>query len=367
MDRTYLAIDRSAIRNNILSVSKSLGKDVKIMCLVKADAYGHGAVGVAKSCADIVDYFGVATVDEGVELRQNGIVNPILVIGDAPPCKYLCALEYGLQLTVHSLCGAVELNCYCKSVGKTAPVHIAIDSGMGRIGFLCDEIDQVKKVFAMRNLHIKGIFSHFSKADENDKTYTRIQNANFLSVVERLSQDGCDVGIRHIANSAAVLDLPDFAYGMVRMGIMTYGLYPSIDVSKSIILSPALSWYARICHIKTLPKGSPVGYGGDFVTPAKTSVATLSVGYGDGYPRALSNKGCVLIGGQKAPIIGRICMDQTMVDITHIGGIKVGDSAVLIGKQGDLSITAEDVAEWANTVNYEIICGISHRVLRKFI
>ena len=355
MDRTYISIDKSAIRNNILKVLDRVGKSVKIMCVVKADGYGHGAVGVEKSCENIVDYFGVATVDEGVQLRQNGIINPILIVGDAPPCKFQSALEYGLQLTVHSLRSAAELDCYCKSIGKKADVHIALDSGMGRIGFLLDEFALVENVFMLKNLRIKGIFSHFSKADELDKTYTHIQYTKFSSFVERLTDAGYDVGLRHIANSAAILDLPNCACDMVRMGIMTYGLYPSIDVSKALTLTPALSWYARISHIKTLKKGSAVSYGGDFVTKSSTVVATLSVGYGDGYPRALSSKGYVLIGGEKAPILGRICMDQTMVDITHIRGVKIGDCAVLIGKQGNLSITANDLARWANTVNYEII------------
>ncbi|MCI9291282.1 MAG: alanine racemase [Clostridia bacterium] len=365
--RTYLIIDKSAIRRNISAAAYKLGKDVKIMCLVKADAYGHGAISVAKCCADIVDYFGVATVGEGVQLRRSGIDLPILIVGDAPPRSFEDAVKYSLQLTVHSLQCAQSIDSFCKSRGASARVHIAIDSGMGRIGFLPGELSDIRQVFALKNLRVAGIFSHLSKADELDKSYSHMQIKQFTDVVSLLQKDGYDVGLRHIANSAAILDMTVGGCDMARMGIMTYGLYPSLCVDRSADLAPAMSWYARISHIKTLPKGMAVSYGGDFVTKRATAVATLSVGYGDGYPRALSNKGHVLVRGRKAQIIGRICMDQTMIDVTDIPGVNVGDVAVLIGSQGDLSVTAEDIASWADTINYEIVCGISRRVPRLYV
>lgn len=365
-DRTYLTIDIEALRHNISLVRDKVGKSVKIMCVVKANAYGHGAVEVAKHCCDFVDYFGVATIDEGIELRERGICLPVLVVGDTPSCRYADALDYDISLTLHSYETATSLNDFCKLENKLAKVHLAVDSGMGRIGFLPSEIDKAVEVCRLKNIRIEGVFTHFAKADSSDKTYTDMQMSLFDNFVSELRKNCIDVGIRHVANSASILDSPQYNCDMVRMGIITYGLFPSKDVSR-VNLRPVMSWRTHIVHIKTLPKGRSVSYGGDFVTKRDTIVATLAVGYGDGYPRALSDKGYAIVNGKKAPIIGRICMDQTMIDVTDIEGVKVGDIVVLMGSQGEETISADDIAKLAGTINYEIVCGIAPRVPRIFV
>ena len=365
-DRTFALIDVSALRHNIAIARDKVGEDVKILCLVKANAYGHGAVEVAKYCEDLIDYLGVATVDEGIELRQNGVKLPILAVGDVAKERYKDAVDFDIELSVHNFDIAKSLNDFCKDIGKIAKVHIAVDTGMGRIGFLPSEVERAAEVCNLECLEIKGIFTHFAKADEKDKAYTYMQKRIFDEFVESMERVGADVGLRHVANSASILDLPQFNYDMVRMGIMTYGLFPSDDVDTTVDLRPAMSIYSHITHIKKLPKGCGISYGCDFVTKRDTVVATIGVGYGDGYPRALSNKGYVLVGGQKAPILGRVCMDQTMIDVSHIADVKVGDIVTLIGKNKDLSITMGDIAKLSGTINYEIVCSIAPRVPRVY-
>ena len=365
-DRTYINIDVSALRHNIKLAKNKVGKGVKIMSLVKANAYGHGAVEVAKYCKDLLDYLGVATVDEGIELRKAGIDLPILVVGDVAQCRYADAIDFDIELAIHSHDSAVTLNEFCKSIGKRAKVHIAVDTGMGRIGFLPDEVNEAISVCRLNNLEIKGIFTHFAKADEVDKSYTRNQKRLFDEFVESMKRAGADAGLRHVSNSASVLDMPEFGCDMVRMGIMTYGLSPSSDV-KCDDLQVAMSMYTHIVHIKTLPKGCAVSYGGQYVTRRDTVVATIGVGYGDGYPRALSDKGFVLVRGRRAPIIGRICMDQTMIDVTRIDGAGVGDIVTLVGRDGDELITADEIATLTGTINYEIVCGFAPRVPRVYV
>ncbi|MDE6372311.1 MAG: alanine racemase [Clostridia bacterium] len=364
-DRTYVEIDVKALRHNICIARDKVGNDVKIMCLVKANAYGHGAVAVAKYCQDLLDYFGVATIDEGMQLRQNGVDLPILIVGDIAKSRYEDAIDFDIDITAHSLECATSLNEFCKSVGKSAKVHIAIDTGMGRIGFLPEEVDQAVEVCSLDNLEIKGIFTHFAKADEVDKSYTYMQKRKFDEFVERIKRKGADVGLRHVANSASILDVGYCNCDMVRMGVMTYGLSPS-PVVNGKSLRPAMSWHSHIVHIKSLPKGRYVSYGGDYVTQDETLVATVAVGYGDGYPRVLSGRSSVLVNGQRAPVIGRICMDQMMIDVTHIEDAKVGDIVTLMGRQGSQTISAEELAGLAGTINYEIVCGIAQRVPRVY-
>ena len=349
-DRTYLEIDVNALRHNIKLVRAKVGSDVKILCLVKADAYGHGAVAVAKYCEDLIDYLGVATVDEGMGLRKSGARLPILVVGDVAKSRYADAVEFDLEITAHCLDVAKSLDAYCKSKNKIAKVHIAVDTGMGRIGFLPDEVDRAVEVCRLSNICVKGIFTHFAKADEYDKSYTRMQKNLFDKYVESMKVAGVDVGLRHIANSASILDMPSNNYDMVRMGIMTYGLFPSADVDTTADLRPVMSMHTHVIHIKQLPKGSSVSYGGDFITKRDTVVATIAVGYGDGYPRALSGKGYTLVRGKRAPIIGRICMDQTMIDVTDIQDVKVGDVVTLLGCQGNEKITADDIHKLEQTI-----------------
>ncbi|MDE7348253.1 MAG: alanine racemase [Clostridia bacterium] len=358
-------MDVGALRHNIRIARDRVGKDVKIMCLVKADAYGHGAVAVAKYCRDLLDYLGVATIDEGIELRQNGVDLPILVVGDVAKSRYEDAIDCDIEMTVHSLECAHTLNDFCKTVGKRAKVHIAVDTGMGRIGFLPCEVNEAIKACAFDNLEIKGVFTHFAKADEVDKSYTYEQKRAFDAFVEGMKKEGAQVGLRHVANSASILDVEHCNCDMVRMGIMTYGLSPSSAV-RGDALRPAMSWYSHIIHVKTLPKGCGVSYGGEYITSKDTVVATVAVGYGDGYPRALSGRSHVLVNGQRAPVIGRICMDQMMIDVTHIESAKVGDLVTLMGRQGSQIISAEELAELAGTINYEIVCGIAPRAPRVY-
>ncbi|MDE6473932.1 MAG: alanine racemase [Clostridia bacterium] len=365
-DRTYVEIDVEALRHNIQIARDKVGDGVKIMCLVKANAYGHGAVAVTKYCQDLIDYLGVATVDEGIELRQSGVALPILIVGDIARSRYKDAIDYDIEVTAHSLECARWLNDFCKTVGKRIKTHIAVDTGMGRIGFLPEEVNQAVEVCRLGNLEIKGVFTHFSKADETDKSYTYMQKRLFDEFVERLKREGADVGLRHVANSASILDVENCNCDMVRMGVMTYGLSP-LSAVKCQDLRPAMSWYSYIAHIKTLPKGHCISYGGDYITRDDTVVATVAVGYGDGYPRALSGKSCVLVKGEKAPVIGRICMDQMMIDITHIDGVKVGDKVTLMGKNANQVISAEELADLAGTINYEIVCSIAPRVPRVYV
>ena len=365
-DRTYLEIDVEALRHNIRIARQRVGKGVKIMCLVKANAYGHGAVAVAKYCQDMLDYLGVATVDEGIELRQNGIYLPILIVGDVAKSRFQDAIDFDIEVTAHSLECATLLNDFCKSIGRKAKAHIAVDTGMGRIGFLPDEVNQAAEVCRLDNLEIKGIFTHFAKADEVDKSYTYMQKRTFDRFVESMKREGADVGLRHVANSASILDIPCCNYDMARMGVMTYGLCPSSAVQGKD-LRPAMSWHTHIIHIKKLQKGSRVSYGGEYITAGDTVVATVAVGYGDGYPRALSGKSCVIVNGQRAPVIGRICMDQMMIDISRIDDVKVGDKVTLMGKDGSQIISADELAGLAKTINYEIVCGIAPRVPRVYV
>lgn len=365
-DRTYVEIDVEALRHNIIIARDKVGNDVKIMCLVKANAYGHGATAVTKYFQDLIDFLGVATIDEGIELRQNGVDLPILIVGDIAKSRFKDAIDYDMEVTVHSLECALLLNDFCESEARLAKVHIAVDTGMGRIGFLPEEVNQAVEVCRLGNLEIKGIFTHFAKADEVDKSYTFMQKRLFDDFVDRLMREGAVVGLRHVANSASILDVEDCNCDMVRMGVMTYGLSPSSDV-KCKDLRPAMSWYSHIAHIKTLPKGRRISYGGDYITRDDTVVATVAVGYGDGYPRLLSGKSCVLVKGERAPVIGRVCMDQMMIDITHIKGVNVGDKVTLMGKDGNQIIFAEELADLAGTINYEIVCGIAPRVPRVYV
>ncbi|MDE6188777.1 MAG: alanine racemase [Clostridia bacterium] len=361
--RTYCQIDLQALRSNIVKIKSLLSHSTKLAFVVKANAYSHGAVEVAKACEDLVDFFGVATAEEGAELRKNGLNLPILILGATLPNDFNLLTEYDLQATVYSLESAILLNSYCEQNFVKAKVHLAVDTGMGRIGFLPNEKDLALKAAALANLNIEGIFTHFACADSKDKTFTKLQTERFEDFIAYLKKSGVNIPLVHASNSAGVLD-GGYSYGMVRCGLIAYGLYPSQEVEKKIELAPALSWHTLITHIKTLSKGSSVSYGATFVAEREVKVATLSVGYADGYPRILSGKASVLVKGKRAKIIGRICMDQMMIDVTDIDGVNVFDEVTLIGSQGEERISAEELADLANTINYEILCGILRSPLR---
>ncbi len=377
--RVYVNVDLGAICANVQAAMDKVGPNVNMMAVIKTDGYGHGAVPIARALNKIGVYaYAIATIDEAVELRGAGIENPLLILGHVFEDDIEAALKYDVTLTVFATENARAISTIAGKAGKTAKVHIKIDTGMGRLGFLPGEesAKEIAEIFAMPNIEVEGIFSHFATADETDKTFACEQAKKYDDFVNLLESRGMKFAIKHLCNSAGIIDLSDndgtmasdVKYNMVRSGIMTYGLYPSEEVSKeSVRLSPALSLISHVAFVKEVDSGFAVSYGATYVTDGKTKIATIPVGYGDGYPRSLSNKGRVLIGGEYAPIIGRVCMDQFMVDVTNIPNVKQGDEVVLVGSQGDRNISVEEVADLAGSFNYEFVCGINKRVPRVYI
>lgn len=367
--RAYAEIDLDAINENVLQVKHAIKDNVKVMAVIKADGYGHGAVPVAKSLHEIgVDAFAVAIIDEGIVLRKHGIQSPILILGYTSPYQFGELVQYGLTQTVFRYEMAEKISEFAVLLGKTAKIHIKLDTGMSRIGFKDDDesIETIKKIKKLPNLEVEGIFTHFACADEKDKTSANRQFERYMNFVDKLEQAGISIPVKHVSNSASIIDLEDFQLDMVRSGIMTYGLYPSEEVRKDKIkLRPALSFKSHIIYIKELEEGIGISYGSTFITKRKSKIATIPVGYADGYPRALSSKGRVLIRGQYAPIVGRICMDQFMVDVTDIEGVEELDDVILVGRDGDRCITVEEVAG-EHSFNYEFICGLTRRVPRVY-
>ena len=353
--RIYAEINLDNICDNIKEARKNIQKDTKIMAIIKADAYGHGAVPVAKVLNPLVDAYGIAIAEEGVELRRAGITKPILILGYTPEKMYDMILQYDLMPTVCDYIMAEKLSAKAMEYNKIVKVHMKLDTGMSRIGFMPEEesVKTIVEISKLPNLELDGIFSHFAKADEKDKTFSKEQLRKFRIITDAIEQAGVKIPTKHISNSAGIMELPEANLDMVRSGIATYGLYPSEEVQKEKLpLKAAMSIYAYITMVKELEAGVPVGYGGTYVTTKKTRVATIPAGYGDGYPRALSNQGRVLVHGQYAPIIGRVCMDQFMVDVTHIDDVKTGDRAVLVGKEGDKEITLEEIGNIYTSGDY---------------
>ncbi len=363
--RSYCLIDTDALIANARFLKSKLRPDAKFMCVVKANAYGHGAVEIARRCEEVADYFGVATVEEGVELRKNGIKIPILALGNVPPCDYKKIIKFDIDATVFSSESARLLDAYCKNCNVKAKAHIAVDTGMGRIGFTSDEKKQAYDAVMRENLIVKGMFTHFACADGEDGGYTLEQIKKFDDYIDFFKSKDVDIPLVHASNSAAILS-GYRKYSMARAGIALYGLDPASAVDNNIRLRPVMSWHTNVVHIKRLKKGESVSYGRAYVAAEQRIIATLPIGYADGYPRILSNKAYVLIRGKRAPIVGRICMDQTMVDVTDIDGVRLYDDVVLIGKQGEEVISAELLGAYAQSVNYEIVCSVSGRVKRYY-
>lgn len=339
------------------------------MAVIKADGYGHGAIEVGSFLEDRVDYFAVATIEEAIELRQSGIHLPILILGYTSPSQYPDIVEYDITQTIYNLETAEALSRCAAHHDKKAKIHIALETGMNRIGFKVNEesVSAVGKIMNMDNVVVEGLFTHFSCADEEDKSYTRIQMKRYDEFLKMLGDRNINIPLKHICNSAGIMEFGDHRFDMVRSGIITYGLYPSEEVDKnSIKLIPALEWKSHVINISEVGSGCGISYGKTYVTQGKTRIATVSVGYADGYMRALSSKAKVLVHGQYAPIIGRICMDQMMVDITHIDNVKIEDEVTLIGRDGENRITVEQLAEMAGSFNYEFVCGIGKRVKRVY-
>ncbi len=368
--RCWAEISLSAIGHNIEEVRKRLAPGVRLLAVIKADAYGHGAVRVGKYLEDRVNYFAVATLEEAVELRENGIRLPILILGYTSPSQYEDLVAFDITQTIYSRETAELLNREAANQGKRAGIHIALDTGMTRIGFQVTEedADVIADIGRLPHLKMEGLFTHFACADQKDKTYCSGQLEKFNRMVRMLEERKVEIPLKHVCNSAGIMEFDDFRYDMVRSGIVTYGMYPSEEVRKERLdLIPALEWKSRVIHVKEVGNGLGVSYGATYVThEGRTRIATVSAGYADGYPRALSSKGRVLIHGQYAPILGRVCMDQFMVDVSGIPDVRVEDVVTLVGRDGENSISIEEIADPAARFNYEMACGISRRVTRVY-
>ncbi len=365
--RAYAKINLDNIVKNVDSLMNNTAEGTKALAVIKTDAYGHGDIAVAKAIYDKVAYYAVATLMEAVNLRKNGIDKPILILGYVSPMEYELLVENDIDAVVFDEETADELSKAAKKLNKTAYCHIKADTGMRRIGLEPDQsgIDIVKKIVSKENVCARGIFTHFAASDELDKTSANKQFDKFNKFVDALKKEGIEFEYVHCSNSAAIIDMPEANKDMVRLGIALYGMYPSDEVDKNRVkLYPALELKSFVTMVKTVPAGEKISYGGTFTTNKSTKIATVSIGYGDGYPRNLSNKGYVLIHGQKAPIRGRVCMDQFMIDVTDIDDVKRGDEVTLIGKDGDNCITVEEMAGLAGTFNYEFVCDINKRVPR---
>ncbi|MGL4345144.1 MAG: alanine racemase [Cellulosilyticaceae bacterium] len=369
--RVVAEVNTEAIRHNYREIRKIIPNDTEIMGIVKADGYGHGAVEIAGILQEEgVNRLAVAIAKEGEQLRVEGIKAPILVLGYTPPADIEGLILNDLTQTVFSYEMARYISHEASKLGKTVNVHIKVDTGMGRIGFLSDpqSIEEVRKISELSNINVEGIFTHFSTADEEEPEYTNEQWSRFMGFLKELHEVGIEIPIIHAANSAATISYNHTHLNVVRPGIIMYGYYPSdyLDGYK-VQLEPAMTLKTQVVHVKELPEGHYISYGRKYCTEQKTKIATIPIGYADGYSRRLSGKGRVLIRGHYAQVVGNICMDQFMVDVTHIPNIAVGDEVVVFGKQGDLEITIEEIAHLADTINYEIMCMIGKRVPRRYI
>lgn len=370
--RVCAHIDLDAVHDNLESMHRHINENTKILGVIKADGYGHGAVPIAWEMEDI-DYvygFAVASVEEAMQLRNANIKKPILVLGYTFPYSYETLINQEIIPTVFKSDMLQELNTTAGKLGVTAAVHIKVDTGMTRIGIRADKAGEafVKEALACEHLRVEGVFTHFAKADEADKTAANKQLDTFLSFVSKCEQDnGYKFPFVHCSNSAGIIDMPQANLDLVRAGIILYGLWPSDEVDKNVVpLKPVLSLKSHIVYVKDVPAGTPVSYNGIYVTEKETRVATVPIGYADGYPRKLTGKGYVLICGKKAPIIGRICMDQFMVDVTHIPECKEGDVVTLVGRDGEECITMEELGDLSGRFNYEFACEIGKRTPRVF-
>lgn len=368
--RTWCEVDLKAIRQNMINIRKKTGEGAKIMAVIKADGYGHGAVEIGKYIYREADYFGVATIEEAVELREADIRKPVLVLGYTSPSLYSLNLRYDVEQTIYSMETAEKISEEALRAGKKAKIHIALDTGMTRIGVSPDEkgLAFVKAVRELPGIKITGLFTHFSCADMEDKTYTEEQMERFDFFVHLLEENNISIPVKHICNSAGIMEFDHHRYDMVRAGIIIYGLYPSEEVKKDALsLTPAMSWKTHVVNVMEPEMNRGISYGATYVTDRPCRIATISIGYADGYPRSLSNKGWVLIHGKKAPIVGRVCMDQTMVDITDIPDVAIEDVVTLIGQDGEERISVEDMADLSGSFNYEFVCDVGQRVKRVYL
>jgi len=377
---TWAEIDLNAYAHNITELRRITDKDARLMAVVKADGYGHGALEVARvALQNGAEYLGVARINEAVQLRAAGLDAPILIFGYTPPEQAETLIKYDLIQTVYSYKAARVLSEYAVKKGTKICVHIKVDSGMGRLGVLLnsnnndgshnsppkDTVEAIESISCLPGLTVGGIFTHFATADDADKSYARTQLEVFRDFIDILGRRGLDLPLKHAANSGALINLPESHLDMVRPGIATYGLYPSAEVDKNrVALKPVMTLKSRIIQLKKVPAGFNVSYGITYQTPKPTTIATVPVGYADGFSRLLSNRGHMLVNGHKVPIIGRICMDLTMLDVGGVGEAALEDEVIVFGRQADKSITADDLAAELNTINYEIVSTLTGRVAR---
>lgn len=370
--RVWAEVDLDAIWENMVHMKENIAEKTKILAVIKTDGYGHGGVPIAKMLEQLDFMFGyaAATYEEAHVLREAGVKKPILILGYTFPYCYEELIREEIRPAVYRRDTVEELVAAAANVGQKAKVHIKVDTGMGRIGITPDEegLEFVRFLMGHPELEVEGIFTHFAKSDEEDKTSANHQLALFQNFIDRIQTElGLTIPVKHCSNSAAILEMPQANMDMVRAGITTYGLYPSKEVSKDIVpLRAAMSLYSHIVYCKTIHAGQSVSYGGLFTAQKDTRVATIPVGYGDGYPRSLSGKGYVLIRGKKAPILGRVCMDQFMVDISEIPGVMEGDKVTLLGVDGTERITAEELGELSGRFNYEFVCDLGKRIPRVY-
>ncbi len=364
--RVCAYINSDAVLHNITNIRAATKPDTKLMPVIKADGYGHGAVDMARLLVPFADYFAVAIIEEAINLRENGIDKPILLLGYTSPEFFETAIINNITVTIFTLEDAVVLSNTAQKLNMTAKMHVAVDTGMRRIGFTPDEssADIVKEISELEKVNLEGVFTHFATADEENKDFSKLQAERYDNFRKMLEKRSVKIEIYHVSNSAAIMELRDYNFDMVRPGIILYGLYPSDEVDRSLLdLKPVMELETHVVYVKDIKKGDTVSYGRTYTAEKDMRIATIPVGYADGYPRLASNKGRVIINGKYAPIVGRVCMDQFMVDVTDIDA-KVGDVAILIGSKGECSITADELAKNAQTINYEIVCGVSKRVPR---
>lgn len=372
LNRAWAEINLDNIADNVREIRRITNKKTEIMCVVKADAYGHGVMAVTKTLLDNgVTYLAVSILDEAIQLRENGVKAPILILSYTDPVRAREVILNDVTQTVFSHDIAHALSLAAVSLNKNAKIHIKIDTGMTRVGFMSgySAVKDVVEISKLPGIIIEGMFTHFASADENDGSCTQMQFERFMSICTELNRIGIYIPVKHVANSAALIRFPHMHLNMVRAGIITYGLYPSKEMDKtSICLEPAMMLKANVILVKDVEKNTFVSYGRIFKTQRSSRIAIIPIGYADGYKRLLTNKGKVLINGEKAPIVGKICMDQCMVDVTDLSSeVEVGDEVVLFGRQRDEKITVEDVAEDIGTINYEVVSVIGKRIPRVYL
>lgn len=370
--RIRARIDLDAIEYNIEKMKENLPEDTKLIVVAKADCYGHGALQTTSllSLKEYVWGFAVATLDEAIVLRRGEITKPILVLGCIFPEQWVDALENNIRITVYTEELTKVLSDLAVKIGRKAYVHVKLDTGMGRIGFTPGKegADKIEEISKLPNIVMEGLYTHFSKADEGDKSYTMKQMEAYTWMKEELAGRGITFSYYHCCNSAGIIDLKGAGQNLSRAGISTYGMYPSEEVHKeNVDLKPALELISHVAFVKWVDEGEMISYGGTYVTKRRTKIATIPVGYGDGYPRSLSNKGYMLIHGKKAPIIGRVCMDQCMVDVTEIEDVKFGDEVVLVGRDEDEYLSVETLSRLSDRFNYEFVCLMGKRIPREYI